>query len=351
MECGIDGLPGTGKTSLFNALTGSGVSLLGAGGKPHVANAEIPDPRLGVIASFVQTKKITPAVITFVDIPGIGAGHGAAKSGPVLAHIRQCDAICEVVRCFAEPIDPIRDINTLQDELILADMEVVESALKRARRPARTGDATAKARVAILDRVLPCLSDGKPARTITDWSPAERVILGGYGLISAKRVLYVANVAEDDLEGEAARLVHEHAKQNGGLAVTVCAKLEAELAELAELNPADREELLEGLGLAEAAIGPLARAVCELLGLAVFYTAGEQEIRAWTVADSAPAPEAAGVVHTDMQRGFIRAECYHVDDLVEHGTERDIKAAGKLRTEGKSYHVRDGDVIHYLFSN
>lgn len=352
MECGIIGLPGCGKTSLFNALTRGHADVTAGAVRPNVGVAEIPDPRLGVIASHVETRKITPATITFVDIPGFDTGGGAARTGPILDHIRQVDAICHVVKCFAtagEPIDPARAISALEDELILADLALAESALDKARRPARAGDAQSKARAAVLERVVEVLGEGRPVRSVEDWSEAQRAILKGYGLLSATGVLYVANVAEDDLAGasEAARRVAEHAASHGGQSVALCAKLEAELA---ELEGADQAEMLQGLGLTEPAIGPLARAACRLLSLAVFYTAGPKEVRAWTVAEAATAPEAAAVIHTDLQRGFIRAECYSVDDLVQLKSEKAIKAAGKLRVEGKSYHIQDGDVVHVLFN-
>ncbi len=348
MECGIVGLPATGKTSLFIALTGSRAIHPGGSGRPNLAGAAIPDPRLGIIAGFIEPRKITHASISFVDIQGIDPEQGAAKSGPLLTHVRQVDAICEVVRCF-DGADAQRDITRLEEELVLADHALVEPALEKARRAARSGDAEVKARAAVLEKCLTLLEEGRTIRTVTDFTPAEATLVRGYGLITAKRILYVANVAEDDLAGEsaAARAVVEHAAGSGGEAVVLCASLEAELAELDE---ADRREMLEGLGLSESAIGPLARAACRLLGLTTFYTAGDKEVRAWTVSDAATAPEAAGTIHTDMQRGFIRAECYHVDDLVELHSEKAIKAAGRMRTEGKSYHVRDGDVIHMLFN-
>ena len=348
MECGIIGLPGSGKTSLFIALTGSRTIHPGGSGRPNLAGAAIPDPRLGVIATHIEPRKITHATISFVDIPGIDPAHGSGKSGPLLAHVRQVDAICEVVRCF-DSTDARRDITRLEEELVLADHVLVEPVLDKARRAARSGDAEVKARVAVLEKSLAVLEDGRPIRAVTGFTAAERAIVRSYGLITAKRILYVANVAEDDLAGESetARAVVEHAAASGGEAVVLCALLEAELAELDE---ADRDEMLEGMGLSEPAIGPLARAVCRLLGLRTFYTAGEKEVRAWTVSDKATAPEAAGVIHSDLQRGFIRAECYHVDDLVEFHSEKAIKAAGRLRTEGKSYHVRDGDVMHMLFN-
>jgi len=348
MECGIIGLPGSGKTSLFVALTGSQAIHPGGSGRPNLAGAVIPDPRLGMIATHLEPRKVTHATISFVDIPGIDPQHGSAKSGPLLAHVRQVDAICEVVRCF-DGTDARRDITRLEEELVLADQALVEPALDKARRAARSGDAEVKARVAVLEKSLATLEDGRPVRTITDFTAAQQALVRSYGLITAKRILYVANVAEDDLAGEseAARAVAEHAAASGGEAVVLCAMLESELAELDE---ADRNEMLEGMGLSEPAIGPLARGVCRLLGLRTFYTASEKEVRAWTVSDDATAPEAAGVIHTDLQRGFIRAECYHVDDLVEFHSEKAIKAAGRLRTEGKSYHVRDGDVMHMLFN-
>ncbi len=348
MECGIIGLPGSGKTSLFVALTGSQAIHPGGSGRPNLAVAAIPDPRLGIIASHIEPRKVTHATISFVDIPGIDPERGSATSGPLLAHVRQVDAICEVVRCF-EGSDARRDITRLEEELVLADQALVEPVLDKGRRAARSGGAEVKARVAVLEKALAVLEDGRPVRTVTGFTAAEQAIVRSYGLITAKRILYVANVGEDDLAGEseAARAVVEHAAVSGGEAVVLCAMLESELAELDE---ADRTEMLEGMGLSEPAIGPMARAVCRLLGLRTFYTAGEKEVRAWTVADDATAPEAAGVIHTDLQRGFIRAECYHVDDLVEFHSEKAIKAAGRLRTEGKSYQVRDGDVMHMLFN-
>ncbi len=357
MECGLIGLPGAGMTTLFEALVGDKARTgAGHGPRPGIGVATIPDPRLAVVARYVESRKVTPATLTFVDIPGIDVGKGSAKTGGPLAAAREMDAICQVVRCFESPgeragrrTDPVGDIRTLEEELILADLALVEPAVDRAARPARAGDADAKARCSLLTRVLDALNEGRPARSIGELNPGDATILRSYGLISAKPVLFVANVGENDLPGasEAFRGVADHAAEAGGESIALSAKLEAELAELAE---PDRIQMIEALDLSEPAIGPLARAVNRLLGLVVFYTTSPKEIRAWTAPAEASAPEAAGVVHSDMQRGFIRAECYNVEDLDQHKSEKALKAAGRLRSEGKHYRLRDGDVMRFLFN-
>lgn len=359
MECGIVGLPGCGKTTLFNALTGahaSGFAGGGAGGlKPNVGVAKIPDPRLDVIASFIATKKIVHATIQFVDIPGVAPGGStgaASKLNAFLAHVRQVEAICHVVRCFDDGsgiIDPAGDIDKMDTELVIADLQVAESAHDKASRAAKAADADAKARVAVLAKVLALLNEGKPIRASEGWTPVERGILKSYGMITSNPVLYVANVAEDDLAGASshAQAVKSHAAATGGQSVALCAKLESELSELDET---DRTEMLQTMGLNEPAIGPLARAVNALLGLAVFYTAGEKEVRAWPIRIGATAPEAAGAIHSDIERGFIRAEIFSVNDLTSHKSEKAIREAGKLRSEGKNYQMRDADVVHFLFN-
>jgi GTP-binding protein YchF len=286
-----------------------------------------------------------------VDIPGVPVESGAEKLNAFLTHAREVDAICEVVRCFDDgrPVEAQADIDRMESELVLADLIVAEGARDKAKRSARGGDPETKARLELLEKVLEPLNDGRPIRSVEAWADTERALLRSYGMITAKPVLYVANITEDDLGGEPAEAtaVARHAEATGGQTVSICAALEAELAELEE---ADRQEMLASLGLSESAIGPLARALNRLLGLGVFYTAGPKEVRAWPVEIGAPAPEAAGGIHTDMQRGFIRAECYHVDELVEHESEKAIRDAGKLRSEGKHYQLQDGDVVHFLFN-
>ncbi len=353
MECGIIGLPGCGKTALFCALTGCAASALPGGGvKPHIGVARIPDPRLDIVAKYLSTRKVVPATIQFVDLPGVPADASAARANAFLSHVRQVEAICHVVDCFGEATSAVtvhKDIESLQIELILADLQVAESSLRKTERPIRAGDKEAKARADLLLKVLEPLNDSRSIPPLAQWPGPEKNMLKNYGMITVKPVLYVANVAENDLDGssEAAKTVVRHAQSRGAAAVVICAALEAELAELDE---PDRAEMLGSLGLTEPAIGPLARAVNEVLGLTSFYTANDKEIRAWTIPAGATAPEAAGVVHSDMQRGFIRAECFAVDDLERYHDEKAIRAAGKLRSEGKHYHVQDGEVIHFLFN-
>lgn len=357
MEVGIVGLPYVGKTTLFAALT-AGAGTGGGAMKAAVGVADIPDPRLGLIATYVPTKKIIPATLQLVDAPGLtpaGAG-GDSTAGKVLACVREVDALCLVVRCFdpgGQPPTPERDIDAFETELILADLQVVENAIPRAERNARSREKKALDRLAVLKKIQPALEDAQPVRAMLAAgalaTPDEQAILRELGLVSGKRVLYVANVGEDDVAGAgpAASAVRAYADRVGMQAVALCASLEAELAVMEE---ADRGEMLEGLGIEEPALPALARALYRLLGLQSFYTAGEKEVRAWTIRAGEPAPEAAGTIHSDIQRGFIRAEIYSVDDLAEYKSEKAIKDAGRLRVEGKAYTMRDGDVVHFLFN-
>ena len=360
MEAGIVGLPNVGKSTLFNALT----STQGAQAanypfctiEPNEGIVSVPDGRLQRITHYIKPKVIIPAALKLVDIAGIvkGASEGQGLGNKFLSHIRQVDAILQVVRCFTDPdvihvggeVNPVSDMEVIEMELMLADIQSLENSLPKAERSAKSGDKEAKLRVSAIAACLKHLSDQKPLRSLV-LPEAEASAIGSFGLMTAKPICYIANVDETDILGQSPLVtkVREFAAQAGASIVPVCAKLEAEIAELDE---PDRSEMLHGVGLTEPALATVARETYRTLGLQSYFTAGEKEVRAWPIPIGATAPQAAGVIHSDFEKGFIRAEIYCLEDLETFKSEKEIRAAGKLRTEGKTYIMQDGDICHFL---
>lgn len=361
MKAGIVGLPNVGKSTLFNALTAAGAASANypfCTIEPNVGIVPVPDPRLKQIQGFIPTQKVIPANVEIVDIAGLvrGASQGEGLGNQFLGNIRNVDAILHVVRCFEDEdvthvddsVDPLRDIETIETELVLSDLDSIERQLDKARKKARSGDKESIAKVAILEPAKAMLEEGRPLRA-GDWEADAAEALRMSGMITLKPVLYVCNVDEDGaVEGNAlAERVIAHAKGEGSGHVVLCAQIEAEVSELEE---DERDEFLADLGLPEPGLHTLSRAVYALLGLQTYFTAGEKEIRAWTIPVGASAPQAAGVIHTDFERGFIRAQVFTLADLEAHKTEKAIREAGRLRSEGKEYVVQDGDIVHFLFN-